>query len=94
MKVVIDTNCLIASINRNRPEFWLYNAFIDEVFEWFISNEILTEYVEILTFMYSENTAKVNYLVTNDKHLLTIDKKDIFAVQVVDLESFRLICGY
>ena len=50
---------LIASINRNRPEFWLYNAFSDEAFDWFISNEILTEYVEILGSMYSENTAKV-----------------------------------
>ena len=59
MRVVIDTNCLIASINRNRPEFWLYNAFSDEVFDWLISNEILTEYVEILGSMYSENTAKV-----------------------------------
>ncbi len=59
MKVVIDTNCLIASINRNRPEFWLYNAFIDEKFEWVISNEILTEYVEVITRIYSESTARV-----------------------------------
>ena len=59
MRVVIDTNCLIASINRNRPEFWLYNAFSDEAFDWLISNEILTEYVEMLGSMYSENTAKV-----------------------------------
>jgi uncharacterized protein len=59
MKVVIDTNCLVASINRNRPEFWLYNAFIDETFEWYISNEILTEYIEIMTRLYSASTAKV-----------------------------------
>ncbi|MEY4905646.1 MAG: hypothetical protein RLZZ292_3461 [Bacteroidota bacterium] len=59
MKAVIDTNCLIASINRHRPEYWLYNAFIDEAFEWFISNEIISEYAEIIGSMYSESTAKV-----------------------------------
>ena len=30
-----------------------------ETFEWYISNEILTEYVEVLTRIYSDGTAKV-----------------------------------
>jgi uncharacterized protein len=59
MKAVIDTNCLVASINRHRPEYWLYNAFIDESFEWFISNEIISEYTEIIGNIYSESTAKI-----------------------------------
>jgi putative PIN family toxin of toxin-antitoxin system len=59
MKVVIDTNCLVASINRHRPEHWLYNAFIDEAFEWLISNEIMTEYTEVISDLYSKSTADV-----------------------------------
>lgn len=48
-RAVIDTNCLLASLNRNSPFHRLYELFISEAFEWILSNEILTEYEEILT---------------------------------------------
>ncbi|MEK7254942.1 MAG: putative toxin-antitoxin system toxin component, PIN family, partial [Bacteroidota bacterium] len=54
---MIDTNCLIASIPRRNPEFWLYEAFRDKAFDWYISNEILTEYEEQLSDFYSPQTA-------------------------------------
>lgn len=57
MKVVIDTNCLIVSIPRQNPEYWLYEAFRAEVFEWVVSNEILHEYEEQLSSFYSSETA-------------------------------------
>ena len=59
MKVVIDTNCLVLSIPKHREEYWLYEAFNANTFDWLISNEILTEYVEILTSFYSVATAEV-----------------------------------
>jgi uncharacterized protein len=59
MKVVIDTNVLIATINRNNFEFFIYEAFVQEKFDWVVSTEILIEYEEILTQMYSEKTAKL-----------------------------------
>ena len=59
MKVVIDTNCLIASIPRRNPEFWLYESFINQDFDWVISNEILTEYEEMLSEFYSPTTAEI-----------------------------------
>jgi len=62
VKVVIDTNCLIPSIPRKNPEYWLYEAFSQLKFDWVISNEILLEYEEKLTEFYSERTAS---LVTN-----------------------------
>lgn len=40
MKIVVDTNCLIASIPKNNPEHWLYEAFRAELFVWYLSNEI------------------------------------------------------
>lgn len=59
MKVVIDTNCLIPSISRHNPEFWLYTAFRDNAFVWVVSNEILMEYEEQLSEFYSPKTANL-----------------------------------
>ncbi len=43
-RVVIDTNALLTTINRNNPEFFSYEAFRDNVFDWVVSTEILAEY--------------------------------------------------
>lgn len=43
MRVVIDTNCLLASIPRNSEHYWLYEAFQGRLFEWVVSNEIMRE---------------------------------------------------
>jgi putative PIN family toxin of toxin-antitoxin system len=66
VKAVIDTNCLIASIPRRNPEYWLYRAFRDKAFDWVISNELLAEYEEKLAEFYSPQTANlvVNILLT------------------------------
>ena len=57
-RAVVDTNCLLASLNHNSPFHRLYELFISEAFEWVLSNEILTEYEEILTSHYSAATAQ------------------------------------
>ena len=62
MNVIIDTNCLIASIPPKNPEYWLYVAFRAKAFNWVISNEILFEYEEKIGEFYSPHTAD---LVTN-----------------------------
>ncbi len=59
MRVVIDTNCLIASIPTQSEHFWLYRAFIAEAFEWVVSTEILAEYEEQLALFYSVRTAQM-----------------------------------
>ena len=56
MRVVIDTNCLLASIPPRSPSYALYKEFVAERFTWAVSNEILTEYAEQLTAMYSPAT--------------------------------------
>jgi uncharacterized protein len=57
MRVVIDTNCLIAAIPRSSRHYWLYAAFIERQFDWVVSQEILTEYEEILGQFYSPSLA-------------------------------------
>ena len=58
-KVVIDTNCLIASIPPHREEYWLYRAFSSFEFIWVVSTEILNEYHEQLAEFYSSETANL-----------------------------------
>lgn len=57
MRVVIDTNCLLASIPRDSEHHWLYTAFQTGLFEWFVSNEIMREYEEMVTYIYSPTAA-------------------------------------
>lgn len=59
MRVVIDTNCLIASVPRFGNGYWLYLAFKAQVFTWILSTEILNEYHEILATFYSPETADI-----------------------------------
>jgi putative PIN family toxin of toxin-antitoxin system len=58
--IVIDTNVLIATINRRNQEFFIYEAFVEKQFNWIVSTEILDEYAEKLTDFYSQATA--NYV--------------------------------
>jgi putative PIN family toxin of toxin-antitoxin system len=57
--VVIDTNCLRASIPPQSPYYQLYQEFKRGSFEWFVSTEILLEYEEILTQTYSSKIAQL-----------------------------------
>lgn len=59
LKVVIDTNCLRASIPPKSPFYQLYLDFMAGKFVWFVSTEILLEYEEVLTRTYSQNTAQL-----------------------------------
>lgn len=57
MRVVIDTNCLLAAIPADSDHKWLYDAFLNEAFEWFVSTEILDEYAEMIGEFFSEQVA-------------------------------------
>jgi uncharacterized protein len=57
VKIVVDTNCLIASISPKSPFFFLYQAFRSQQFDWAVSTEILLEYEEQIALYYNQNTA-------------------------------------
>jgi uncharacterized protein len=57
MKAVIDTHGLLSAIPINGKNKWLYHAFLDEKFIWVFSNEILSEYEEIIGFKFGATTA-------------------------------------
>ena len=57
MRVVIDTNGFLAAIPYRGKNKWLYHAFISEKFIWVLSNEIVSEYDEMICQKFSTNTA-------------------------------------
>lgn len=59
MRIVVDTNCLIASIPKHGDAYWLYLAFANQAFTWVVSTEILNEYYEQLSEFYSPQTAEI-----------------------------------
>lgn len=59
MKVVIDTNILLTSIPNQSPNRWIYDAFISKKFIWVFSNEILSEYAEMIGLQYSERAMQI-----------------------------------
>ncbi len=57
-RVVIDTNVLLVSVSSFSKYHWIYQLIIRKEIEVFITNEILTEYLEIISDKYDVSTAK------------------------------------
>ena len=56
MKAVIDTNGFLSAIPLRGKNKWLYHAFMDDKFTWVVSNEIISEYSELISEKFSSNT--------------------------------------
>jgi predicted nucleic acid-binding protein len=52
IRLILDTNILLVSLAPNYKYNWIYRALLDEKFELVLSNEILIEYQEQVTFRY------------------------------------------
>lgn len=62
IKVIIDTNVLVAALSSKSINHWLIEALLNERFQLFVTDEILLEYDEILKSKYSETVAN-NFLI-------------------------------
>jgi len=58
MRIVLDTNCLLVSVQEYSDYFWLWQSFRDKKFILCYTDEILNEYQEILAHYYSVSFAK------------------------------------
>ena len=67
LKIVLDTNILIAIIGRRSPFRWVFDCIIEGKIILCVSNEILFEYQEILTKKTSAEVAEnvVNFITIN-----------------------------
>jgi len=59
MKIVLDTNCLLVSVQEYSDYFWLWEAFCSKKYTLCYTDEILNEYQEILSRYYSVEFAKL-----------------------------------
>ena len=59
MRIVLDTNCLLVSVQEYSDYFWLWEAFCTQKYTLCYTDEILNEYQEIITRYYSAEFAKL-----------------------------------
>ncbi len=58
LRVVLDTNVLLVSISSKSKYHWIFQKLLEFGYELFITNEILTEYEEIISQKYNSAVAK------------------------------------
>jgi putative PIN family toxin of toxin-antitoxin system len=86
LKLVVDTNILIASIGRQSQYRWIFDALINKKIIIFITNEILLEYFEILSQKNSIQVAEnVVAFLLSSKNVIQI--KTYFSFQIIDIDK-------
>lgn len=58
MRIVLDTNVLVASISRQSPFHWVWLAFLEGKYELCVTTDILDEYAEIIERFFSVTDAE------------------------------------
>ncbi len=76
LRVVLDTNVLLVSISSKSKYHWVFQKLLDSGYNLFISNEILTEYEEIISEKFNPTVAK--NVVRTLLLLPNVDKVDVY----------------
>jgi len=58
LKIVLDTNVLLVSISSRSKHHWIFQRLLKEVYDLYISNEMLLEYEEIISEKFNPQVAK------------------------------------
>jgi putative PIN family toxin of toxin-antitoxin system len=58
IRVVLDTNVLVASISHKSPFYWVWQSFLHGKYELCITTDILDEYAEIIERYFSVKDAE------------------------------------
>jgi predicted nucleic acid-binding protein len=59
LKIVLDTNVLLRSISRRSPYAIILDKLYENAFEIYITNDILLEYEEKISDIFSSETAEL-----------------------------------
>ena len=59
IKVVLDTNIILSSLSRKSPYHLIMSALSDNVYEIYVTTEILFEYEEKITHNFSKELAEI-----------------------------------
>ena len=58
LRIVLDTNVLVACISRKSPHFWIWESLLESKFELCVTTDILDEYAEIVERYFGTVTAE------------------------------------
>lgn len=90
--IVLDTNCLLASLSRNQEEYIIWKSLQEGRFNLCVTNEILDEYVEVLQRNISTTIAEnVMFLLLNLDNLLFVDTYFNFNLITVDPDDNKFV---
>ncbi|MFT3744363.1 MAG: putative toxin-antitoxin system toxin component, PIN family [Pyrinomonadaceae bacterium] len=86
LKIVLDTNILLAIIGRRSPYRWLFDLLIEGKVRLCVSNEILLEYQEVLSTKASPEVGAnvVNFIRT---HPATVETKIYFNFNLIESDA-------
>lgn len=76
LNIVLDTNVLLVSISSNSKYHWIFQALQSGEYNLFITNEILTEYEEVIAQKWNYQTSK--YLIRTLIELNNVHKTEIY----------------
>ena len=90
--IVLDTNCLLASLSRNQEEYIIWKSLQEGRFNLCVTNEILDEYVEVLQRNISPTIAEnVMFLLLNLDNLIFVDTYFKFNLITADPDDNKFV---
>ena len=92
IRVVLDTNVLVASISRQSPYHWVWQAFLTGKYQLCITTDILDEYAEVIERYFSaidaDNTLTQIMLQKNTIQIIRYFKWNVIELDPDDNKFF------
>ena len=91
-RIVLDTNCLLMCIPKNSPYRIVWNAFLNGEFVLCLSNEIVEEYLEILSNKTTDSIAgNVISTILNQHNVELINPHYRFGLIQTDVDDNKFV---
>ena len=90
--IVLDTNCLLVCIANSSKYHSVWTAFLNEEYRLCVSNEIITEYEEILSQKTSATFAeKIIHIILNSENVVFVNPPYRFGLIVADPDDNKFV---
>jgi len=90
--IVLDTNCLLVCIANSSKFHSVWIAFLNEEFRLCVSNEIMTEYEEILARKTSPTFAEmIVHIILNSENVLFVNPSYRFGLIIADPDDNKFV---
>jgi len=90
--VVLDTNCLLVCIANSSRFHSVWTAFLNEEFRLCVSNEIMTEYEEILANKTSQAFAEmIIHIILNSENVVFVSPSYRFGLITADPDDNKFV---